>query len=79
MKTARFLVSDQGISALTPLQVGKTHYHTLTEVRRHHLSRDAQLDCGPPAAGQLSVLATDPAAVGLPAYDGVLLWVPHLA
>lgn len=57
---------NKGIPTLTPLQVGKSR-HTITEVHGHHLHYETQLDCGPGAARQLSVLTTDAAAVCLPA------------
>lgn len=57
---------NKGAPTPTPSQVGKTH-HIIPEVGGHHLSHDTHLDYGPGAAGQLSVLVTDPAAVCLPA------------
>lgn len=52
--------------ALVPLQAGKVHV-TITEVHCHYVYCEMQLDCGPGAAGQLSVLATGSAAACLPA------------
>lgn len=57
---------NKGVSVLAPLRAREAHL-SITEVHHHYMFHDMQLGCGLTAAGQLSALATAPAAACLPA------------